>query len=299
MTRAMRQRVFPFLFTVAVTVGTINGASEARSQARTTCDTSARVTPIPNLNEASGLALSRRVPGRLWTHNDSGQPTLFALDNRGAVTGRLQLTGANVEDWEALAVGPCPAGSCLYVGDIGDNDGKRRRITVYRVAEPTTESTAAVTDALHATYPDRAQDAETLLVTPGGEIFIVTKGDTGAVGLYRFPKELKPGGTHVLERVGAGNGASKRSAADRITDGAVSPNGSWVVLRTNTQLQFHRAAALLAGDWGSAVTVDVKSVGEPQGEGVAIADDNAVFLAGEGGGKSRAGTFARMTCTLK
>ena len=165
--------------------------------------------------------------------------------------------------------------------------------------EPATERTAAVTDALHATYPDRAQDAEALLVTPGGDIFIVTKGETGAVALYRFPKTLKPGSTHTLERVGGPAQSSKPPATGRITDGAVSPNGDWVVLRTNSQLQFHRAATLLAGNWSSGVTVDVKSVGEPQGEGVAIADNNAVYLASEGGGKSRPGTFARLSCTLK
>ena len=65
--------------------------------------------------EASGLAVSRRVPGRLWTLNDSGQPVLFALDTRGSVTGQVRLTGADVVDWEAVAVGPCGTASCIYV----------------------------------------------------------------------------------------------------------------------------------------------------------------------------------------
>ena len=92
------------------------------------------------------------------------------------------MTGVKVEDWEAVAVGPCPGGSCVYIADIGDNEARRKRITVHRVAEPVSENTVAVADSFHATYPDGAHDAETLLVTPDGQLFIVTKGEMGAVG---------------------------------------------------------------------------------------------------------------------
>ena len=134
----------------------------------------------PGLREASGLAVSRRVPGRLWALNDSGQPVLFALDSRGSVTGQVRLTGADVEDWEAMAVGACGTASCVYVADIGDNRAGRSHVTIYRLPEPEAASgTAAVADVFHATYPDGAQDAEALLVAGDGRVHIVTKGRTG------------------------------------------------------------------------------------------------------------------------
>ena len=127
----------------------------------TPCQVDGRATPMPDLPEASGIAISRQVPGRLWTHNDSGQATLFALDGRGAVTARVRVTGASVDDWEAVAVGPCPGGSCLFVADIGDNGAKRKSVTVYRVAEPAAnETSVAVAEAIEMTYPDGAHDAE-------------------------------------------------------------------------------------------------------------------------------------------
>jgi hypothetical protein len=98
-----------------------------------TCQPTDSVVQLPGLPEASGLAVSRRTPGRLWTHNDSGEPILFALDTRGSVTGRVRLSGAGVEDWEAIAVGPCGSNACIYVADIGDNETGRNRITIYRV----------------------------------------------------------------------------------------------------------------------------------------------------------------------
>jgi hypothetical protein len=128
-----------------------------------------RLAELAALPEASGLAATSRLADLLWSHNDfRGDPALFALNTRGAVTARLWVIGATATDWEAIAVGPgpCPARSCLYIGDIGDNAAVRERITVYRVAEPAPgEMTVPVQDVFHGTYPDTAHDAEALLVT--------------------------------------------------------------------------------------------------------------------------------------
>jgi hypothetical protein len=251
---------------------------------------------VAELPEASGIAPSRRVPGRLWSHNDSGEPVLIALDAKGAVTGRLRLSGAQVEDWEAIAVGPCPTGSCIHVGDIGDNNASRRHITVYRVTEPEAAAESAPATAFHARYPEGPQDGEALLITPDGRLHVVTKGETGPVAIYRFPSQPPPGVTVRLERVGKPREPGKPDQQSRITDGAVSQDGEWVVLRTRSALAFYRASELLSGTWREAGRTNLAALGEPQGEGVAFGDANTIYLTGEGGGKSRPGTFARLTC---
>jgi hypothetical protein len=268
----------------------------AQPAAAPRCQPSGALVRIADLPEASGVAISRRSPGRLWAHNDSGKAVLVALDARGSVTGHVQLAGLKIDDWEAVAVGACPGGSCVYIADIGDNDARRKRITVYRVAEPAAEGSVGVKEAFHATYPDGAHDAETLLIAPDGGLFIVTKGDTGPIGLYRFPRELKPGETHQLERVGQPSATGKIANDQRITDGAVSGDGNWVVLRTNRSLTFYRATDFFAGNWAESGRLDLKGISEPQGEGVALAADGTLYLTGEGGGKKSAGTFARFAC---
>jgi len=261
------------------------------------CHTEGTLVRLPKLREASGISASRRVPGRLWAHIDSRQPVLFALDTRGAVTGRLAVPGATVEDWEAIAVGRCPAGSCVFIGDIGDNDARRTNMTIYRFAEPGNRLDApSSVDVFHAAYPNGPRDAETLLVTPEGRLYVVTKGSTSSIALYAFPRELRSGGTMMLERVGKPVISRKADERDRITDGSVSPDGKWVVLRTHAFLTFFRGADFFSGQWRDVTRLDLRPLGEPQGEGVTFGEGGAMFLVGEGGGKGRPGTFARVSC---
>ena len=273
------------------------GTAHATQSAAPACRPAGAMARLDGLQEASGLAVSRRSPGHLWTHNDSGEPVLFAVSADGRVTGRFRLTGVTVNDWEAMAIGSCGGGACLYVGDIGDNDANRKRVTVYRVAEPGNgDGSGAVKDAFHATYPDGPRDAETLLVGPDGALYIVSKGETGGVALYRFPRELRAGATHTLELVGKPRSSSKVDAQSRVTDGAVSADGRWVVLRSKTRVWLYDAAAFLAGSWTVAREIDVASLREPQGEGIAMDADGTIYLAGEGGSKSQPGTLARLSC---
>jgi hypothetical protein len=264
------------------------------------CKPAGPLVRVPDLPEGSGLAASRRTPGRFWSHNDSGDPNLVALDDTGRVVGRLRIDGVAVGDWESVAVGSCPSGSCIYIADIGDNEAERKQITVYRIPEPA-EAGGAVKpgDMFQATYPDGAHDAESLLVTADGRLHVVTKGETGPVALYRFPSELRSGATLRLERVGPPREARPAGRNDRVTDGAVSPNGQWIVLRSTDRLTFYRAADLLAGNWREAARVPLTNLGEPQGEGVTFGSDTSLYLMSEGGGKKQPGAFARLTCTFK
>jgi hypothetical protein len=254
----------------------------------------ARVT-LPDLREASGIAPGP-VADRLWALNDSGKPTLFALDAHGAVTRRVQLAGATVDDWEAVASGRCPSGSCLYIGDIGDNNGSRAQVAVYRVSEPSPAAATVPADAFTARYPDGAHDAETLLVAPDGRLYIVTKGSAGAVAIYRFPRELRAGTTMELERVGNPRDRGKVSKEEWITDGAVSRDGARVVLRTLRALYVYPTAQFLQGQWPEPRRITLAEFDEPQGEGVALGAGDSVYLIGEGGGKGRPGVFMRLTC---
>lgn len=265
-------------------------------------DSTCRVEEAPvalpaHLSEASGIAAGLRSPGVLWSHNDSGEPVLYAFGSDGRSLGEVRVAGATVEDWEDVAAGPCAGGSCLYLGDIGDNQASRASVTVYRLPEPApTDAESRPAEAFQATYPDGPHDAEALFVLPDGGIYIVTKGETGPIALYRFPQPLRAGATVRLERVVELGGIAGRRR-DRITGASASPDGRWVALRTLDALDLYRTAELLRGTPGTPIRVDLRALGEAQGEGVGWGPAGTLYLSSESGKKNRPGTLARLTCT--
>lgn len=283
----MTWRFFPSaLLTVASMTACVEGTpASAERAAVEVCEAAAPSKPLNGLAEASGAALSRRTPGVIWSHNDSGQPTLHALDTAGQSRGRVRIPNATVQDWEDVSVAPCSGGSCLYIADIGDNDRARRSITIYRIPEPQPQDTASPqADVFTAVYPDGAHDAEALFVS-ADDLFIVTKDQNAVV--YRFPKPLSGGAAMKLERV-------SELPLRRVTDAETSPDGATVAIRTNDAVVFYRTADLASAK-PQGTTVSLRTLKEPQGEGVAVDANGLVYLTGEG---PRAGTLNTLRCTL-
>jgi hypothetical protein len=261
------------------------------------CASATMLARLAGVNEASGVAVSRRTGGVLWTHNDSGQPLLYAVATDGQLRGTVQVAGAEVDDWEDVAVSPCTSGSCVYIADIGDNKEARRNITIYRVPEPAlTDTVTARAEAFAAVYPEGPQDAEGFFVGPDGALYVVTKGEDSPISVYRFPASLTPETVMQLQRVATLAGNVKKDR--RVTDADLSPDGKWVALRTLESVEFYRADTLLRGEPGTPIVVDVTNLREPQGEGLGFDRDGTIFLAGEGGDGTRGGTLARLSCKL-
>jgi hypothetical protein len=257
---------------------------------------------LADLPEASGIAPGRRDSRLLWVHNDSDGPFVLGVDFDGRLRARVRVMGAEVEDWEDIATGPCPAGDCLYIADIGDNDAERPRITIYRIPEPGAgESETGPAEAFHAVYADGPHDAESLFVTPDGHIIVATKGSPTA--FYQFPRLLATGAVSVLPRLlvleeEQETRGKKARRASRLTGGSVSQDGRWMAMRSNGVLRFFRSSEILAGRSGPGVVVDLAPLDEPQGEGVAFGAGETVHLVSEGGGKGRPGTLISLACRL-
>ena len=265
------------------------------------CDIVTR-SVLKALPEASSLAISARNPNVLWSLNDSGAPVVLALSTDGRVIGRIHVTGARVTNWEDLSVAPCETGSCLYIADGGNGGGTQRNdVVIYRVREPSvSDKDTERAEEFTVAYPDgEDHEAEALFVVDG-RLFLVTKGHPSWV--FAFPRDIRQGLISTLERIGQvptelflSTSIPRRT---RVTDAETSPDGRWVAMRTNDELLLYRSSDVVMHRLGGFWSSDLRSLAEPRGEGVAIANAGDVYLAGEGQSLDRPGTFAHLNCAL-
>jgi hypothetical protein len=242
---------------------------------------------LPDVPEASGLAIGRRDAAVLWTHNDSGHETaLFALDATGALLGRVGVP-VRTRDWEDISAARCPDGPCLYIADIGDNESARRQIQIYRVPEPTPKTAATpMPEVFDATYSDGPHNAEAMFVI-GEDLFIVAK-DRNA-GVYRANAAGR--GELTFRRIG-----QLDLKETLVTDAEASPDEQSVAVRTSHEVLVYRTADLIRGGKTPHLRIPINDLNEIQGEGVAL-DGDMLYLASEGWIFSRPGRLLTLHCS--
>lgn len=238
------------------------------------------------LEEISGLVASRSQPGVLYAHNDSGDSArFFAVTTTGKTITEFLVDGATNVDWEDLGLGACPAGTCLFIGDLGDNTGTRTDLAVYRLTEPTGLLDARVStkksiasEKFPFVYPDGAHyDAEALFVHPTtGRVYVVTKEGQGERShLFRFPSPMDSSTTATLEALG--KLSVPTDTQPPVTAADVSPSGRSVLIRMGLITVEYRVTGAF-DDFKDLTPVVVPTVTEPQGEAVAYLADGLGFV---------------------
>lgn len=107
---------------------------------------------LPNdVRETSGLLF---LNGKIITHNDSGDgPNLYEIDSlSGLVTRTISVTNASHIDWEDITQDE----NHIYIGDIGNNNGNRTDLKVYKVSKSDFfNSTSVSAEIISFSYEDQ------------------------------------------------------------------------------------------------------------------------------------------------
>jgi hypothetical protein len=254
--------------------------------------------------ELSGIAISRKNPGVLWVHDDGdNEPWIYAMNMNGVILGHIELappisyppfppSPANFHfnnDWEDCAIGPCPSGDCIYVGDIGDNDAAKQEsnpgfhYTIYQVPEPAVDPntpfgviTSEQWVGFPFLYPDKSHNSEALAVSPGGRVYVFSKEANGEkTAIFRFPdlptvppRQFTPA-PDVL--IAEGELELPFGPLSTLTGAAIHPQGDRLALRTYVDLFEYAIGS--DGTWGAATrTFELPQLSypleSPQGEAV-------------------------------
>lgn len=197
--------------------------------------------PTAERSEISGLAASRRNPGVLWVHDDSGAgAVLHAIDADGTLRQRYVL-GVTPVDFEDICLGPGPNPNVeyLYIGDVGDNGSNRSYVTLLRIEEPLVPATPGAEiplshEAFALTYAGGPRNCESVLVDwATGTPYLLEKSDQGG-DAYEVPLPLQAAWTPMSPGMMTPV-TTTRPLPPNVTAADAARDGAYVVFRTYSQ----------------------------------------------------------------
>lgn len=239
-------------------------------------------------NETSGLASKG---GRLFSINDSGDDAIiYELDHKnGNLLRAITIENASNKDWESLA----QSESHLFIGDIGNNNGNRNDLVIYKVAWSEILSSSQVSaEKIYYKYEDQTDfsgqdnghnfDAEALVFANGAlHLFSKNRGD-GRTKHYLIPAQSGNHSVAPLENFDAKGlitGADFDPASNNLVllgytiQGINSKSFLWLISDIQSNLFFLNEKKRL--DLGSPAFLG-------QTEGISFSSGSMINLSSEG-----------------
>ncbi|GAA4280264.1 T9SS type A sorting domain-containing protein [Gaetbulibacter aestuarii] len=144
---------------------------------------------------------------KIITHNDSGgENKLYEMDpSSSTITRRVIISNATNVDWEDITQDD----NYIYIGDIGNNEGIRTDLKIYKISKTDYDASDTVTavtinfdyaaQTVYTSNPEATQwDAETLISMDANNLLIISKNwDTHVAQAYLVPKNPGTGTYHL------------------------------------------------------------------------------------------------------
>ncbi|RAU83560.1 SdiA-regulated/phytase-like domain-containing protein [Pontibacter arcticus] len=268
--------VLGLIFYLTSNSSTANGESVSQ-ETETVAGSLQTIAALPSqVKESSGI-ITLAGKDAFLTHNDAGnQPYLYELNQSGSLTNTIKLDVTN-KDWEDLTQ---DKDGNLYIADTGNNDNKRRDLTIYKVhpGKPTEIETIKLTYEDQTKFPpakkERNFDCEAIF-WHNGTIYLISKdrGRKQTAKVYTVPAKA---GTHTAKLIGE----AKTNSA--VTGAAISPDAETIALVSEGKVHLFANVADPA-TFFSGKMEEISLQGAGQTEAVAFEDNNTMVITSEGG----------------
>ncbi len=271
------------------------GAYSATSQ----IDAAVEKFALPkNLIESSGAIFFNN---KLITHNDSGgENKLFELDTiSGLVTRTVTISNATNVDWEDITQDD----TSIYVGDIGNNNGNRTDLKIYKINKTDFLNTTSVTaETIAFSYASQTDftanpnntewDSETLVSFDETNLLLFSKNWVdGITKAYLVPKAQ---GVYTLSVL-----STTLNSGGLISGGAYNPLTKKLFLVGYTEIlrSFVWVSENFNGNdifSGTNTQTLLSSFGFEQTEAITFVNENRYFITSESFNISPISDYAKL-----
>lgn len=250
------------------------------------------ITTLPTtLSEVSGIQKIGNN-GLIWMVNDSGnKERIYGINEKGKIEKEITIKEAKNVDWEELTK---DEDGNLFIGDFGNNDNKRRDLTIYKITNPDLiEKNETKSTRITFNYPEqkdfppkknkRLFDVEAFIYL-NNNLYLFTKNRAsdfdGTTFLYKIPAKE---GNHNAQLIATYKTCGEPKYCT-ITAADISPGKRKIVLLGHDRLW-------ILSDFDSdnfySGNIDTLNLGHTsQKEGISFTDKNNVLITEEskGGG---------------
>lgn len=241
-----------------------------------------------SLTESSGAIFFNN---KLITHNDSGgENKLYEIDlNSGLVTRAVTISNATNVDWEDITQDD----TSIYIGDIGNNNGTRTDLKIYKISKSDYISSINITaETISYNYSDQTDftsnpnntiwDAEALISFDANNLMLFSKNWVdGVTKAYAIPKTPTITNAYLVSPQ-----LTTLNSGGLVTGGTYNTfTGKLYLVGYDEVLQpfvwVSEAFSANAIFSGTNTQTQLSSLGQEQAEAITFVDENSYLVTSE------------------
>ncbi len=248
------------------------------------CDTGKLkiIADIPNhLKEVSAVETTSKSD-LIWMIEDAGNANhLYGMTEKGIIKKDLTIKNSKNIDWEDLT---SDSEGHIYIGDIGNNSGKRKDFTIYKVANPENATGSADSETINFVLPQEIKSAnfESFFIYQNS-FYLFSKGSKDCV-LIKVPNKV---GNHTAQLISTFNLKGKNS---KVTSADISDDGTTVILLNHDKLW--KLTNFKSDDFFDGQIEEIIFNHNSQKEGICFKNNSTVYLTDESNGAEGSNVYA-------
>lgn len=235
------------------------------------------ITKLPGkLEENSGIIYNS--DSTLWVILDKGNPDkIYKTDFKGKLLNELKVDNAKNEDWEDIAR---DKEGNVYIADTGNNNGKRKELTIYKLPNPQNEQGNKIdAEKINFRFPDKKFFGSEALFYRNNFLYIITKDRarpfTGEAMIYKVPANK---GTYEATFVSKFTPCEEQGVCE-VTAADISEDGKTIAILGYGKLWIFTDFTSDDFSQGKMKTIDLGAT--TQLESICFMDKNTLLLSDE------------------